>query len=163
MCAIMSMFTDIMSCLGPKGCLSREGHLASAFWAGVMIPCYDAAAATVEAQPSGQAVERRCVVADDAAYDKWLHRMAVGTAHAHDMLPHEPRTFIVVAFIAALLTAVCLSLCHRYASASLLPFIASMTSVATSLAHPASIPTSIRIYSRSGRRVVSTSWYCPTV
>lgn len=159
----MSILTDIMAHLGPECRFSCEDHLTPAFGAGVMIPCHDAAAAAVETQPPGQSVERRCVVADDAAYDKWLHRMAVGTAHAHDMLAHKPRAFIVVAFVAALLTAVSLSLCHRYASASLLPFIASMTSVATSFAKPASSPTSMRIYSRPGRRVVSTSWYCPTV
>ena len=153
----MSILTDIMAHLGPESRFSCEDHLTPAFRAGVMIPRHDAAAATVEAQPPGQAVERRCVVADDAAYDQRLDGVAVGTTHAHDMLAHEPCTFIVVAFVATLLAAVCLSLCHRYASASLLPFIASMTSVATSFAQAASSPTSMRIYSCPGRRVVSTS------
>ena len=153
----MTSDADIMTRLSPKSRFSREDHLAPAFRAGVMIPRDDAAAATVEAQPSGEPVERRSVVADDSPDDQWLDGMAVGTAHAHDMLAHEPRAFIVVALVATLLTAVSLSLRHRYASSFLTAFIASMTSVATSFAHPASIPTSMRIYSRPGSLVVNTS------
>ncbi len=149
--------------LSPESSLPRKDHLTTAFRAGVMIPGYDAATAAVEAQPPGKSIERRCVVADDPAYYKRLDRMAVGTAHAHDVLAHEACTFIVVAFIAALLTTICFSLCHSYSftsvspSIAVLPLIASMTSVATSLAHPASMPTSIRIYSRSGFLVVRTN------
>lgn len=101
-----------MTRLSPESRFSREDHLAPAFGAGVMIPRDDAAAATVEAQAAGEPVERRSVVADDSSYDKRLDGMTVGTAHAHDMLSHEPRAFIVVAFIAALLTAVGFSLRH---------------------------------------------------
>lgn len=108
----MTSDADIMTRLSPESRFSREDHLAPAFRAGVMIPRDDAAAATVEAQPSGEPVERRSVVADDPSYDKWLDRMTVGTAHAHDMLSHEPRAFIVVALVAALLAAVSLSLRH---------------------------------------------------
>lgn len=79
-----------------------------------MIPGDDATAATVEAQAAGETIERRGIVADDATNDQWLDGMAVGTTHAHDMLSHEPRAFIVVAFVAAFLTAVSLSLCHGY-------------------------------------------------
>ena len=109
----MASYADIMTRLSPKSRFSREDHLATAFRASVMIPRDDAAAATVEAQPSGEPVERRSVVADDSSDDQWLDGMAVGTAHAHDMLAHEPRAFIVVALVATLLTAVGFSLCHR--------------------------------------------------
>ena len=166
MYAIMARRAVIMAQarLSPESCLSRKDHLTPTLRAGMMVPRDDATASAVEAQSPGKAIERRSVVADDAAYDKRLDRMAVGTAHAHDMLAHEPRTFIVVTLIAALLAAISLSLCHFLSSFNFTyPFMASITSVATSLAHAASRPTSMRIYSRPGFLVVRTNWYCPVV
>lgn len=109
----MTSDADIMTRLSPESRFSREDHLAPAFRTSVMIPRDDATAATVETQAAGETVERRSVVADDSSDDQRLDGMAVGTAHAHDMLSHEPRAFIVVALVAALLTAVGFSLCHR--------------------------------------------------
>ena len=61
--------------LSPESCLSRKDHLAATLGAGVMVPRHDTAAAAVEAQTTGKAIERRGIVADDAANDKWLNRM----------------------------------------------------------------------------------------
>lgn len=87
--------------LRPELLFSGKFHLATALRTRLVVPRFDAVAATVEAQTTSQSGEGGRRVAYDTTHNKWLDGMAVGTTDAFYVLTHEAAAFVVVAFIAA--------------------------------------------------------------